>query len=271
MIATIFRRRNSLRLMNMFRGNLLPVTVIAALGVTVPLTSASADPVTITDNSWYGDSSGITVNAAGASYSGYAVGPQNVTISDTSNPGLSGTVSTVWCIDFNDDISVPGTYSYELVPFSTSGLATVSTDLNSPEPAGLLSNATAISEINYLANLGNGLLAGEPGSAAYGTQDDIASAIQIAIWQELYPTTISYTGESQTVLNDIDSFLVDASKNSDYQTVGYALISTSGGPQQLAYGTDPVPPPSVPEPGTLVLLSSALIGFGAIRRKSAAA
>ena len=44
-----------------------------------------------------------------------------------------------------------------------------------------------INKINYLMDLGNTLLAGATPSAA----DDIGSAIQIAIWTELYPTTIS--------------------------------------------------------------------------------
>jgi hypothetical protein len=263
--------------MNGFRVSLV---LVAALWVAAPLREAFADEVTITDNSWYGDT-GITVNAAGTVYTGYPIGPQQVTVTDLTNPSLSATVSNAWCIDFTEDITVPGTYSYNLVSFSPSGLTSVSGSLTAPEPAALLTTNTAgIPKINYLMALGNALLA--PGSPynpgnLYGTQDDIASAIQIAIWEELYTPTaypgasISYSGASTIVSNDVNSFLTDASNNISYPGTGYALISTALGPQQLAYTTASVAPPhQVPEPGSLVLLGSALAGFAAIRRRRSA-
>lgn len=262
--------------MNVFRAHYI-LAVVVVLWTISPPRAALADQVTITDSSWYGDT-GITVTAAGSVYSGYPIGPQQVTITDLANPSLSGTVSNAWCIDFTNDITVPGTYSYNLVSFSPSGLTSVKTSLTAPEPAALLTtNTVGVPEINYLMALGNALLAPgtpyNPGNI-YGTQNDIASAIQLAIWEELYTPTaypgasISYSGASTIVTNDVNTFLTDASNNINYAGTGYALISTALGPQQLAYTTASVPPPvKVPEPGSLVLLGSALAGFAAIRRR----
>ena len=140
------------------------------------------------------------------------------------------------------------------MPLTVAGLGSVST-LNSPQPLGLLTNPTLINEIDYLMDLGNTLLAANPTDA-----NDIGSAIQIAIWTELY-STISDPGASTSVVNDVNNFLADASANSGSQWGAEALIS-SNGEQQLAYGTD-----AVPEPTTLALLTGGLIGLGVVRRR----
>jgi len=265
-------------MMNEFKASSVVVAVVAALCVLASPRQALADAVTITDSSWYGDS-GITVTAAGSIYTGYPIGPQQVTITDLANPSLSGYVQNVWCIDFTNDIGVPGTYSYSLVSFSASGLSSVAASLTAPEPAALLTtNTSAVAKINYLMALGNYLLT--PGqNGTYGSQSDIASAIQIAIWEELYApnsypgASISYTGAPTIVSTDITAFLADALNELSYQGTGYALISTSQGPQQLAYtkaSVAPPPPHQVPEPGSLALLGSALAAFAAIRRRRSA-
>jgi hypothetical protein len=172
-----------------------------------------------------------------------------------------------WCIDFTHNIGVPGTYTdYTLVPLTPAGLQTVAGKLNTPQPSGLLTSGTGgtpnqalINEVNYLMDLGNTLLE----SASPIAANDIGSAIQIAIWSELYPTT-SYTGASADVTNDVNSFLADATANNGTEWSAEALIS-SNGEQQLAYGMDALP---APEPGTLALLAGGLIGLGAARRHS---
>lgn len=238
------------------RTGVVAAAVATVIGVTAPVSKASAGTVTLTDN-WSGiGDDGITVNAGGESYSGYPIGPQAVQITPTG-----GTPYNVlaWCIDFTHSIGLPGTYTdYTLVPLTQSGLASVST-LNSPQPLGLLTNQTSINEINYLMDLGNTLLASAPTAA---TANDIGSAIQIAIWAELY-STISDLGASAAVLTDVDNFLADATAHSGTEWGAEALIS-SNGEQQLAYGTDALP---APEPATLALLTGGLIGLGMVRHR----
>jgi hypothetical protein len=237
------------------------VAVAAMIGVTAPVSNASADTILLYDN-WSGiGDSGITVDAGGESYSGYPIGPQAAQITD----GTAAPYNVLaWCIDFTHNINVPGTYSdYTLVPLTIPGLA--GSTLNSPQPLGLSTNQTLINEINYLMDLGNTLL----GSASSTELNDIGSAIQIAIWSELYPD-ISYSGASTAVENNVSNYLLDATFYSGTQWSAEALIS-SYGEQQLAYGTDDLPTSAttaaVPEPATTVLLTGGLIALGAVRRR----
>ena len=242
------------------------VAAAAVIGVVAPAGKASAAPVSLYDN-WSGiGDSGITVNAGGESYSGYPIGPQAVQIT----VGTAAPYSVLaWCIDFTHNISVPGTYNdYALVPLTPAGLGSVAGWLNSPQPSGLLTsgpggtpNQTMINEVGYLMDLGNTLLE----SASPAAANDIGSAIQIAIWSELYPTSISYSGASTVVVNDVNSFLADAAANSGRTWGAEALIS-SGGEQQLGYGTD-----AVPEPATFALLTGGLIALGVVRRRKGSA
>jgi hypothetical protein len=196
------------------RTGVVVVAAAAVIGVMAPVSKASAGTTTLYDN-WSGiGDSGITVNAGGESYSGYPIGPQAATIT----VGAAAPYNVLaWCIDFTHTISVPGTYNdYTLVPLTPVGLQSVVGWLNSPQPSGLLGpgGQTIINEINYLMDLGNTLLESASPTAA----NDIGSAIQLAIWSELYPATISYTGAPTVVVNDVTNFLADAAANPTFAT-----------------------------------------------------
>jgi hypothetical protein len=236
--------------------------VAAAIGVIAPVSKASAAVVLYDNWSGIGDN-GITVNVGGDIYSGYPIGPQALQLT----VGAAAPYNELgWCIDFTHNINVPGTYTdYTLVPLTVAGLQSVGGILNSPQPSGLLTsgpggtpNHALINETNYLMDLGNTLLESASPTAA----NDIGAAIQLAIWAQLYPT-LSYTGASTNVVNDVNAFLADATAHSGTQFGADALIS-SNGEQQLGFGTDALP---VPEPATLALLTGGLFGLGAVRHR----
>ena len=262
---TFYERVGTLRIKGLGTG-VVAFAVAAAIGVIAPGNKASASTILYDNWSGIGDN-GITVNVGADSYSGYPIGPQalQITIGNAAPYNVLG-----WCIDFTHNINVPGTYAdYTLVPLTPGGLQSVAGILNTPQPIGLLTsgpggtpNQTLINEIGYLMDLGNTLL----DSASPTAANAIGSAIQIAIWAELYPT-MSYTGASTDVVNDVNTFLADATANSGTLWGAEALIS-SNGEQQLGYGTDDLP---VPEPATLALLSGGLIGLGAVRHRKRSA
>ena len=149
------------------------------------------------------------------SYSGYPIGPQalQITIGNAAPYNVLG-----WCIDFTHNINVPGTYTdYTLVPLTPAGLQSVAGILNTPQPSGLLTsgpggtpNQTLINEISYLMDLGNTLLdSREPDRGEYHRvrhpDRDMGRAVS---------DDDSYTGASTDVVNDVNTFLVDAAANS---------------------------------------------------------
>ena len=245
-----------------FRMGLIASAAAAALAA--PMGPALAGTTIYDEDNFSVGDNGIDVTVSGyGSYSGYPISGQVLQI--TVNGGAPYTVIS-WCIDFNHNINVPGTYTdYQLVPFTPAGLMSVSTELNTPEPAALADGSaasqTTINEINFLMDLGNTLLA----HANTSTANDVNSAIQIAIWQELYGSAMSYTGASSAVMNDVTDYLAEASANDGYKWPGVAVIS-AGGEQQLAYGVG-----AVPEPATwaLMLLGFAGLGFAGYRKAKA--
>jgi hypothetical protein len=242
-----------------FAPGLAVLGIAGAIGVAAPVASAFAEPIYNLYDNWsnIGDN-GITVNAGGETYSGYPIGPQATTITLTQSSSAYSVLT--WCIDFTHNIYVPGNYSdYNLVPLSKAGLGSVSNYLNQPQPNNLATNQTAENEVNFLMDLGNTLLK-SPGT---NNTNDIGSAIQIAIWSVLY-SDMTYSGATTTVQDDVNTYLAEAMKYDTVEWGGDALISMNG-EQQLAYGTD-----AVPEPASLILLASGLIGFGTVFRRKRA-
>ncbi len=109
-----------------FRMGLIASAAAAALAA--PMGPALAGTTIYDEDNFSVGDNGIDVTVSGyGSYSGYPISGQVLQI--TVNGGAPYTVIS-WCIDFNHNINVPGTYTdYQLVPFTPAGLMSVSTEL----------------------------------------------------------------------------------------------------------------------------------------------
>jgi hypothetical protein len=251
----------------------IAVAVAAVIGVIASVSKASAGTVTVNDMSWWGDS-GVSVTILGVTYSGFPIGPQQITV------GGSSSVFNAWCIDFNNDVSVPGTYAYDEVALTTSatnGLPSAPAGyLASTEPVGVENNVTALDEISYLIDQGLNLPTSTSGltSAQLEADDNEATAIQIAIWDILYGTSkvaVTQNGLDNTDWNTLTgTYGLVATDVQDSQNAGapsmpvYALLD-SGGVQELAFAA----PDAVPEPSSLALLAGATLGVTMLQRRKA--
>jgi hypothetical protein len=254
----------------------LKLGLAAAVGVAVaagvPLRPASAGMVTVNDLSWWGDSGvsvSIPINGTTVTYSGYPIGPQQITVTGSSS------VFNAWCIDFNNDVGVPGTYTYDEVALTTSatnGLPSAPSGyLASTEPAGVENNPTALDEISYLIDQGLNLPTSTSGltSVQLEADDNEATAIQIAIWDTLYPNvTVTQNGLDNTDWNTLTGLVatdVHDSLNAGAPSMPVYAILDNSGVQELAFAA----PDAVPEPSSLVLLAGAALGVTMLQRRKA--
>ena len=175
-----------------------------------------------------------------------------------------------WCIDFNNDVSVPGTYTYDEVALTTSGLQSVLSELALPEPHGVAGLSPVLNEISYLINLGLNLPTSTIGLTSQ--DDNQATAIQIAIWDILYGTqnvTVTKNGLDDADWTDMNDRVTNYLQSAGTPSVPvYALLDINGvsnGVQELAFAA----PGAVPEPSSLALLAGAALGVTMLQRRKA--
>lgn len=252
--------------MNVTKLKVLGAVACAVLGTTALSAPAVALQITIHDAAIgpY-ESATITGGALGAGVSqteGYT-GQQldHVTFSGDSTVYTLG----LWCVDLNHDIVLGSNDTYTLAP------------LGSVTSAPPVTWTTAeINKITWLAFYGNQQLANytSADSTAYGTNNQFSAAVQVAIWNTEYGS--SYVTGDSTVAADLTALSTLYAAGTDPATGGanFALVD-SNNPQTQELDTylvalNGVPAADLPEPVSLALLGSGLIGFTALRRRRAA-
>jgi len=161
----------------------------------------------------------------------------------TTDIGVLGT----WCVDLHHIIYLGGSYTY------TAGSLQTNNNGSGPATSAALT-ATQIQEIGSLAAYGNALLMTSPTNWN-------SAAVQAAIWDIEYGTTatgsVNFNTELATVMTLVPGLPIIA---------GLQISNIGGQGQYLSqslYTTD------LPEPASFVVLGTAVLGLGTLRRRRA--